>query len=273
MSIDCSERASLTRVGLTYGLAQGTGVRALEQVDLTLIAGRLTALVGPNGSGKSSIMALLAGRIEPQEGQVVVAGQASPARLRGRARRALHASVSFVSQVPELDPEMCVAETLLLLATLHAVPRSERNARVTDCLENMGLSEHRRKRVDELSGGLRRRLHLAGALIHVPQLLLLDEPGAGLDDESTTALWTTLASLAAAGTAILVITHDLVSVEAHADEVLLMDAGQVVQRGTPAQVSADHVDLVAALRARIGTAAPVESRGGRGRAGRGRGRA
>jgi len=268
MSTDRSERARLTRVSLSYGQAPGSNVTALEQVDLCLEAGCLTALVGPNGSGKSSILAVLAGRVEPQVGEVSVAGLAAPALLRGRSRRALHAAVSFVSQDAELDPEMGVGETLQLLATLYGVRPSDRPARVARLLDDLDLASHRHKRVRDLSGGLRRRLHIAGALMHAPQVLLLDEPGAGLDDQGRQTLWTMLARLATSGTAILVITHDLAAVESHAHDVIVMEAGRVSQQGTPAELAEGHPHLAAALRSRIGEPPAPRPAGGNGRRGR-----
>lgn len=203
---------------------RGVGVRfahsapALAEIDLSILPG-LTAVVGPNGAGKTTLLRILAGFLVPDAGTVEIPGDR---RLRG-----------YIPQDLALDPEMTGRETLALLATLHGVPRRERGDRIARLAESFGTTKHLTRPVASWSGGLRRRLHLAAGMIHDPELLLLDEPTAGLDLDGNDFLWAELKRRAAAGRSIVVVTHDLDSAERHADRALVLHRGRIVADGPP----------------------------------------
>jgi ABC-2 type transport system ATP-binding protein len=208
----------------------------LADVDLDVVRGRLTALAGPNGAGKTTLLRVLAGLQAPYWGVVEILGAPpAPARSRDLRRR-----VGYIPQDVALDPEMTGRETLTLLAALHGVPRRERAGRVAALAAAFGTEEHLPRIVSTWSGGLKRRLHLASGMIHDPDLLLFDEPTAGLDQQGCDALWAELERRAAAGRAVVVVTHDLAAVERHADFVAILDHGRIAAFGSPAGLIAEH---------------------------------
>ncbi len=165
-------------------------------------------------------------------------GVAAPWRARGAARRDLRARSTYVPQEIALDPEMTGRECLRLLATLYGFTGDERRRRLAETAERFGIAAHLDRRVQALSGGLRRRLHVAAGVLHDPDLLLLDEPTAGLDAEASAALWADLARRAREGAAVAMVTHDLAAAERHADAVLMLEAGEVVAEGRPSDLVA-----------------------------------
>jgi ABC-type multidrug transport system ATPase subunit len=221
-------------------------MRVLDKVDLDLRRGTITAILGPNGAGKTTLLRLLAGLLAPSEGCVDVLGVRTPAAAsrwrgwRGGWGRSLRRRIGYVPQRSALDPEMTGAETLLFLANLCGVARRQRARRVADLAATFGVSHCLARRVGGWSGGERRRLHLAAGLVHDPDLLLLDEPTAGLDPGGAGVLWGELERRAAAGRAVAVVTHDLDGAERHAGLVVLLDRGRMVARGTPAELVSAH---------------------------------
>ncbi len=224
--------------------------RVLAAVDLDLPRGALTVLAGANGAGKTTLLRVLAGLLAPAEGSVVVLGVERPALAGGRRARALRGRVAYVPQEPALDPEMTGRETLELLAALHGIPRAARARQVAELAERFGFASHLPRRVAAWSGGLRRRLHVAAGMLGGPELLLLDEPTAGLDLDASAALWDDLARRAGAGAAVVVVTHELAAAERRAGQVAILDGGRVAVVGSPAALIAAHggEDLVVAYR-------------------------
>lgn len=212
------------------------GTTALAGVDLELPRGGITALVGANGSGKTTLLRILAGILEPAAGEVEVLGVRRPARSGLRVRRDLCRRASYVSQDPALDPEMTGDEILSLAATLYGVRRRGRRRRVAELAAGFGVDTHLSRRVSTWSGGLRRRLHLAVGVIHDPELLLLDEPTAGLDPEGRRLLWEDLEARAERGRAVAVVTHDLAAAARHAAKIVILDRGAVVAAGSPQEL-------------------------------------
>jgi len=206
--------ASLRGVGVRFARAEP----ALAAVDLDLLPG-LTVVAGPNGAGKTTLLRVLAGLLRPGSGTAEV--------LRDRRR------IGYIPQDLALDPEMTGRETLALLAALHGVPRRERSDRIARLAESFGTAKHLPRPVASWSGGLKRRLHLAAGMIHDPDLLLLDEPTAGLDLEGNDFLWAELERRAAAGRAVVVVTHDLAAAERHADRAVVLHRGRIVSYGPP----------------------------------------
>jgi ABC-type multidrug transport system ATPase subunit len=241
------------------------GVTALAGADLELPRGAAVAVAGPNGSGKSTLLALLAGRLAPSAGGLTVLGL-DPARRRGR--RALRRRVGYLRQEVALDPEMTGAETLALLAALHGVPWRRRRAQAAALAAAWGLDEYLRRRVETYSGGLKRRLHLAGGEVHEPELLLLDEPTAGLDPAGRELVWRRVAAHRKRGATVVVATHDLDAAGRRCDLVVILERGRVLAFASPASLLVAHAapDLTAVYTALTG--APPEPSGQGGRAGK-----
>ena len=249
----------------------GAGEPVLRGVDLVVPGGALTALIGANGSGKTTLLRILAGILEPTAGTVRLPG----GRRSGAADRRL---LGYLSQDPALDPEMTCGEILTLIAALHGVRRRARRRRVADLAASFGIEPALGRRVDRLSGGQRRRLHVAAGMLHDPLLLCLDEPTAGLDPEGSALLWAELESRSRRGRATVIVTHDLAAAERHAAEVCFLDRGQIVAAGAPRELVAEHPPSLAEVYRRLTGRAPAalapasRSPARRSPAGRGQGR-
>lgn len=218
------------------------GADVLSGVRLTVAAGERLALLGPNGSGKSTLLAVLATLRPPRRGSARIGGHDV-----AREPHAVRGAVGVVFQGPSHDPQLTVEENLDLFARLFQVPGSERRARVEQALAESGLAERRRERAGLLSGGQARRVEIARAFLARPPVLLLDEPGAGLDPRARLEIGDQLAALAARGAAILFATH-LGEEADRADRVVILDRGRVVAEGTPAALKAQVGGEVVLLR-------------------------
>ena len=213
----------------------GPGVRALDGITLALPPGELVALIGANGSGKSTLMKLVAGVILPDAGRVAALGL-DPVGERG----ALRPRMGFVMQEATLDSEMTGLVMLALFHALRALPRAGRRALIDAIVGEYDLGAFVDRRIDGYSGGQRQRLHLALETIHAPDLLLLDEPTAGLDPSGRRALWHRLVSWRDAGRSVVVATHDLADASAYCDRVVLLHRGALLVAGAPADLIARH---------------------------------
>lgn len=215
------------------------GGRGVADIDLEIRSGRWLTLLGPNGAGKSTILRLISGQVAAESGEVLVFGEPPSDAARRR--------VGVVFQEATTDDLMTVGETLELHARLFGLSRSERAARIGALLEELGIADRAGDRCGTLSGGLRRRLDLARALVHDPKLLLLDEPTLALDPSSAEAIWERLRGLRDGGCAIVVGSNDTAEAEANSDEVVFVDEGAIVGRGAPSELTAalrsDSVEL------------------------------
>jgi ABC-2 type transport system ATP-binding protein len=221
--------ARVRRVSQVYA----GGVQALTDIDLELKCGAITALIGANGSGKSTLLRILAAIQEPATGEVELLGIRQPISRRWSLDRAFRSRVTFIPQPFALDPEMTGRETLTLLATLQGVPRGERSARIVQLANSFGLTPLLSRLVRTYSGGQCRRLHVAAGLLADAELLLLDEPTAGLDEEGCTLLWHELVRRVGQGRTVAVVTHDLLRAQQYADHVVLLHAGKLIACGPP----------------------------------------
>ena len=210
-------------VGLSYGSR-----RALDALDLVVPAGSVFGLLGPNGSGKSSFISLLAAMEQPAEGTLRILGESPRAALRAR--------VGTVFQENALDPLMSVRETLTLAGRLFAMSRDLIARRTERLLSEFGLAERLDDHISTLSGGMRRRLEMARALLHDPELLLLDEPTTGVDPDERKALWTALLQGEKGRRTILLATNDLAEADSVCDQVAFLRLGSVVAAGAPDQL-------------------------------------
>ena len=219
----------LTIDGLT--LARGDRL-VLDAVDLDAGPG-LTAVLGVNGAGKSTLLEAAAGVLRPRAGTVAVAGQ----DLHGPGRRQALARVALVPQEIDLPGRLRVGELLAYVGWLRAVPRGRRAARVAAVLDEVGLADRVGSAVGTLSGGMRRRVLIAQALLSEPDVLLLDEPTTGLDPEQRANARGLVASVAATRTVVMA-SHLVEDVRALADRVVVLHEGRVPFAGTPAEVGA-----------------------------------
>jgi ABC-2 type transport system ATP-binding protein len=219
--------------GLTREFKKGP--RAVDAIDLHVDPGEIYGFLGPNGAGKSTTVLMLTTLLPPTAGTALVAGfdvvREGP-QVRARIGAAL--------QEAALDPLLTGREHLRLQATLQALPRGDRRARADELLERVGLSGAADRKVRGYSGGMKRRLDLAMALVHRPTILFLDEPTTGLDVQSRTALWEEVARLAREdGVTVFLTTQYLEEADALADRVGIIDHGRIVAEGTPAALKAE----------------------------------
>jgi lipooligosaccharide transport system ATP-binding protein len=210
-------------------------ITAVNGLDLDVPEGTCVGLLGPNGAGKSTTMRLLTAQAIADEGELEVLGfhlpeESKPAR----------AQCGVVPQLDNLDVTLTVEQNLLVFTHLYRVPRPERRDAIEAALVMSRLGDRRNSRVDELSGGMRRRLLIARALVHRPRLVLLDEPTVGLDPQVRQELWALIDALRAEGTTILMSTHYIEEAERLADTVLIMSHGSAVAVGAPAELIREH---------------------------------
>jgi len=210
------------------------GPRAVDGIDLQVAPGEIYGFLGPNGAGKSTTVHMLTTLLPPTEGTARVAGY-DVVREGPQVRAAIGAAL----QEAALDPLLTGREHLRLQASLQALPRENRKARADELLHRVGLSEAADRKVKGYSGGMKRRLDLAMALVHSPRILFLDEPTTGLDIQSRTALWEEVARLARDdGVTVFLTTQYLEEADVLADRVGIIDHGHIVAEGTPAELKA-----------------------------------
>ncbi|MEA2481045.1 MAG: lipooligosaccharide transport system ATP-binding protein, partial [Thermoleophilaceae bacterium] len=208
---------------------------AVAGLDLVVPEGECVGLLGPNGAGKSTTMRLLTAQAIADEGDLEVLGF----RLPGESKQA-RAECGVVPQLDNLDTTLTVEQNLLVFAYLYRVGRRERHAAVERALDMANLRDRRDTRVDKLSGGMRRRLLIARALVHRPRLVLLDEPTVGLDPQVRQELWALIDLLRSEGTSILMSTHYIEEAERLADSVTIMSHGRAIAVGPPGVLVAEH---------------------------------
>jgi ABC-2 type transport system ATP-binding protein len=210
-----------------------TGTEALRGVSLEIEAGEFFGLLGPNGAGKSTLIHCTTGLAQPTSGTIQVFGHDAIHHYE-QARLA----VGLAPQDLNLDWFLTVEETLDYHAGYFGMPKRERRARTEELLETFSLTDKRKERTRTLSGGMKRRLILARALMHGPPLLILDEPTAGVDVELRLELWHYVQRINAEGTTILLTTHYLEEAEQLCDRIAFINGGEIVAQGTSAELAA-----------------------------------
>ncbi len=205
-----------------------SGVRALEEVDLTIREGERFVLLGPNGAGKSTLVRIISSLSRPDLGRCDVCGM-DPQR---DARRLME-RIGVVTQDNDLDPQATGRELLRFQGRLFGLDRNESGARAEELIEALDLTDHADKRVETLSGGNKRKLHCALALVHRPRLLFLDEPTVGMDPEVRARFWGFIRRLNRdEGITLVLTTQYLEEAERHAEEMALLRNGRIVYRGS-----------------------------------------
>ncbi|MDE2148172.1 MAG: ABC transporter ATP-binding protein [Burkholderiales bacterium] len=233
------------------GLRKSYGERAaVVDVSLQVRAGEVLGLLGPNGAGKSTTIAMLCGLKAPDAGRIRLGGATLADDARAYKRR-----IGLVPQELALFDDLPARANAELFGALYGLSRAQRRQRADEVLAMVGLAERARDRPASFSGGMKRRLNIACALVHDPELLLLDEPTAGVDPQSRNAIFDNLEALKRAGKALIYTTHYMEEAERLADRLVIVDHGRVVAAGTQAELR----DLPAAApRLRLEIEGPVD---------------
>jgi ABC-2 type transport system ATP-binding protein len=211
------------------------GPRAVDGIDLSVAPGEIYGFLGPNGAGKSTTVHVLTTLLPPTAGTALVAGYdvvKDGPKIRGLIGVAL--------QEAALDPLLTARDHLRLQSTLQSVPKAEREPRAEELIHRVGLVDAADRKVSGYSGGMKRRLDLALALVHSPRILFLDEPTTGLDPQSRTDIWNEVALMRReAGVTVFLTTQYLEEADVLADRVGIIDQGRIVAEGTPAELKAE----------------------------------
>jgi len=213
---------------------------ALEVVsglDLEVAPGECFGLLGPNGAGKTTTLRLCLGLTHPDAGEIELLGEPVPARAREARQR-----IGVVPQFDNLDPDFTVAENLLVYGRYFAMPASDVRAKVPGLLEFAGLAGREGARINTLSGGMKRRLTLARALINDPQLIFMDEPTTGLDPQARHLIWERLRRLTQEGKTLVLTTHFMEEAERLCHRLAIIDRGRLIAAGTPRELIAAHIE-------------------------------
>ena len=229
---------SSTKVLSVAGLRKSYGGReVVAGVDFELAPGECYGLLGPNGAGKTTILRLCLGLTAPDAGTIRLVGEPVPARAR-QARM----KVGVVPQFDNLDPDFTVAENLLVFGRYFGIADAQTRRRIPELLDFAGLSGKEQSRLATLSGGMKRRLTLARALVNDPDLLLLDEPTTGLDPQARHLIWERLKQLLANGKTILLTSHFMDEAERLCHRLAIVDAGRIVAEGAPRDLIAREIE-------------------------------
>jgi ABC-2 type transport system ATP-binding protein len=206
-------------------------VEAVRGVDLVVSAGEIFGFLGPNGAGKTTTLRMLATLIEPDDGVALVAGadlRTDPAEVRRR--------IGYVAQGGSTWDESTAREELVLQARMYGMSKAEAQRRATAALAAFELTEYADRKCKTYSGGQRRRVDIALGIIHEPKIVFLDEPTTGLDPQSRAHMWDEVRRLRADGMTVFITTHYLDEADALCDRIAIMDHGQIVAEGTPAEL-------------------------------------
>ncbi len=225
---------ALTAKGLrkSYGAAE-----VVCGLDLAVQPGECFGLLGPNGAGKTTTLKLCLGLIRPDAGEIDLLGEPVPRRAReARAR------VGVVPQFDNLDPDFTVAENLRVFGRYFGMRPREVEARVPGLLEFAGLAGREEAKISALSGGMKRRLTLARALVNDPQLVFMDEPTTGLDPQARHLIWERLRRLTQEGKTLVLTTHFMEEAERLCQRLAIMDHGRIIAHGSPRALIAEHIE-------------------------------
>jgi len=214
-----------------------SGKEVVRGIDFKVERGYCYGFLGPNGAGKTTTLSMIEGVSPMSAGELSVFGYTLPEQ--GALARA---SMGIVPQMDNLDPDFSVLENLRIYGTYFRIPRKILEPRIHELLEFMQLSDRANEKPENLSGGMKRRLTIARALVNDPALIILDEPTTGLDPQVRHVIWTKLRQLMSGGKTILMTTHYMEEAERLCDELFIMDNGIILDRGSPREIINAHVE-------------------------------
>ena len=233
------------------GIAKRFGaVQAVDDLSFQVAPGETYGLLGPNGAGKSTAISMIAGLIEPDRGRINLGGQAMTTRST-----TTRADIGLVPQEIAVYPDLTARENLRFFGRLYRIGGEDLDRRVAEVLEVIGLADRADDRSGKFSGGMKRRLNIGIGLLHRPRLLVLDEPTVGIDPQSRNSILEAVASLSAAGMAVLYTTHYMEEAERLCDRIGIVDEGRMLAEGTPKDLTRsieEHDSL------HIGATGPLE---------------
>ncbi len=209
----------------------------VNDLNLTIQRGECFGLLGPNGAGKTTTLRLLLGLISPDAGELSLLNHAVPQHAREARLR-----VGVVAQFDNLDPDFTVAENLLVYGRYFGMSDAAIEARIPQLLEFANLTNKRDAKVPTLSGGMKRRLTLARALVNDPDIIFLDEPTTGLDPQARHLIWQRLRELTAQGKTLLLTTHFMEEAERLCHRLAVMDHGKLIQQGSPRELITKNIE-------------------------------
>ncbi|HVL76052.1 MAG TPA: ATP-binding cassette domain-containing protein [Noviherbaspirillum sp.] len=209
----------------------------VDGVSFNLRRGECYGLLGPNGAGKTTTLRLCLGLTEPDGGEIRLVGRPIPAEARAARMR-----VGVVPQGDNLDPDFTVAENLLVFGRYFGMEDATIEARIPKLLEFANLAAKKDARISELSGGMKRRLTLARALVNDPDIIFMDEPTTGLDPQARHMIWDRLKTLLAEGKTIVLTTHFMDEAERLCDRLAVIDHGRLIAEGNPRDLIAQHIE-------------------------------
>jgi len=212
-------------------------LEVVRGVDLAVAPGECFGLLGPNGAGKTTTLRLCLGLIAPDAGDIELLGEPVPRRAREARLR-----IGVVPQSDNLDPDFTVAENLLVYGRYFGLPPREVRARTGPLLEFAGLTGREGAKINTLSGGMKRRLTLARALVNDPQVLFLDEPTTGLDPQARHLIWERMRRLTMQGKTLILTTHFMEEAERLCQRLAIMDHGRIIASGSPRELIAQHIE-------------------------------
>ena len=222
---------------LARGLEKSYGrVHAVQGIDFEVAPGRCVGLLGPNGAGKTTAMRMIMGLTRPSAGELRVFGMPVAQLTRQHKAR-----VGLVPQENNLDPDLSVRQNLEVYGRYFSLPPALIDERIPELLDFMQLGERVESGVNQLSGGMKRRLVLARALISSPELVILDEPTTGLDPQARVMIWKRLLDLKRQGLTLLLTTHYMDEAQRLCDEIIVIDHGRILDRGRPQHLIDRHV--------------------------------
>ncbi len=212
------------------------GFEAVKGVDFEVYRGECYGFLGPNGAGKTTTMKMIYGAVIPTDGELEVAGL----DVR-RCEREIKRRIGVVPQENNLDDDLKVKENLLVYGRYYDLPRKVAIQRAEELLEFVELTERAESPVDQLSGGMKRRLLIARALINDPEIVVLDEPTTGLDPQARHLVWDRLRALAAEGKTLVLTTHYMEEAARLCDRLVIMEGGLIIAQGSPKELIEEHV--------------------------------
>ena len=220
------------------GLRKSYGaLEVVSGVDLAVAPGECFGLLGPNGAGKTTTLRLCLGLIEPDSGHIELLGEPVPKRAREARARA-----GVVPQFDNLDPDFTVEENLVVYARYFGIDSRDISARIPALLDFAGLAGRRDAKIMALSGGMKRRLTLARALVNDPQLVFMDEPTTGLDPQARHLIWERLRRLTQEGKTLVLTTHFMEEAERLCHRLAIMDRGRIIAEGSPRTLISEHIE-------------------------------